>query len=86
MLPPIGVLRKWTRREQVGRLLWALVYPLFQLSPRPYFWGWIRAMATAGRQLIDTKFHAQAVARDLEQLYRWAAGYDEMPQELMFDQ
>jgi putative colanic acid biosynthesis acetyltransferase WcaF len=35
---------KWTRREQVGRLLWALVYPLFRLSPRPYFWGWRRAI------------------------------------------
>ena len=45
-----------------------------------------RAMAAAGRQLVSTKFHAQAVARDLERLYMWAAGYDEMPQELMFDQ
>ena len=45
-----------------------------------------RAMAAAGRQLVATKFHAQAVARDLERLYRWAAGYDEMPQGLMFDQ
>jgi putative colanic acid biosynthesis acetyltransferase WcaF len=36
--------RKWTRREQAGRLLWALAYPLFRLSPRPYFWAWRRAI------------------------------------------
>lgn len=31
--------RKWSRREQVGRVLWALAWPLFRLSPRP-LWGW----------------------------------------------
>jgi len=31
--------RKWTRREQVRRVLWALAHPLFAFSPRP-FWGW----------------------------------------------
>lgn len=31
--------RKWSRREQFGRVLWALFYPLFRLSPRP-FWRW----------------------------------------------
>jgi len=35
--------RKWTRREQAGRLLWAFASPLFVLSPRP-LWGWRRAM------------------------------------------
>tara|TARA_R110002126_G_scaffold155833_1_gene302900 strand:- start:3255 stop:3842 length:588 start_codon:yes stop_codon:yes gene_type:complete len=35
--------RKWSRREQGGRLLWALAHPLFALSPRP-FWGWRRAL------------------------------------------
>lgn len=29
---------KWTRREQVGRLLWALCRPLFRFSPRPMWW------------------------------------------------
>lgn len=33
--------RKWTRREQAGRVLWGLVWPLFRLSPRP-LWGWRR--------------------------------------------
>lgn len=30
--------QKWTRREQVGRVLWALVHPAFRFSPRP-MWG-----------------------------------------------
>lgn len=30
--------RKWTRREQFGRLAWALVRVIFRLSPRP-LWG-----------------------------------------------
>lgn len=38
--------RKWTRREQVGRLLWTLSSPLFFLSPRP-LWGWRRTMLRA---------------------------------------
>lgn len=32
---------KWTRREQLGRILWACAHPLFALSPRP-FWAWRR--------------------------------------------
>lgn len=35
--------RKWTRREQVGRMLWALLHPVFRFSPRP-MWGVRRAM------------------------------------------
>jgi putative colanic acid biosynthesis acetyltransferase WcaF len=35
--------QKWTRREQVGRVLWGLCSPLFSLSPRP-FWGWRRLL------------------------------------------
>jgi putative colanic acid biosynthesis acetyltransferase WcaF len=33
--------RKWTRREQAGRVLWGLARPLFAWSPRP-LWGWRR--------------------------------------------
>lgn len=32
---------KYSRREQAGRVLWALARPLFRLSPRPC-WGWRR--------------------------------------------
>ena len=35
--------RKWSRREQVGRVLWALALPLFRYSPRP-LWGWRRML------------------------------------------
>lgn len=34
---------KWTRREQFGRLLWALASPLFHLTPRP-LWAWRRSL------------------------------------------
>lgn len=29
---------KWSRREQVGRILWSLAWPFFRFSPRP-FWA-----------------------------------------------
>jgi putative colanic acid biosynthesis acetyltransferase WcaF len=35
--------RKWSRREQVGRVLWAFARPLFTFSPRP-FWVWRRIL------------------------------------------
>jgi len=45
--------RKWTRKEQAGRVLWRVASPLFALSPRP-LWGWRRFLlrlfgATVGR-------------------------------------
>lgn len=47
--------RKWSRREQAGRVLWALAHPLFAFSPRP-LWGWRRMLlrlfgATVGREV-----------------------------------
>lgn len=44
-----------------------------------------RAMAIAGRGLVEAKFHAEAVARDLEKLYVALAGHDALPSNLMFD-
>ena len=35
--------RKWSRSEQVGRVLWALALPLFRCSPR-LLWGWRRIL------------------------------------------
>ena len=35
--------RKWPRREQSGRVLWTLIWPLFRLSPRP-LWAWRRLL------------------------------------------
>lgn len=34
---------KWSRWEQIGRVLWRLAAALFRLSPRP-FWGWRRML------------------------------------------
>jgi putative colanic acid biosynthesis acetyltransferase WcaF len=31
--------RKWSSAEQLGRVAWALVWPLFRFSPRP-LWRW----------------------------------------------
>ncbi|MEX0317499.1 MAG: acetyltransferase [Ruegeria sp.] len=47
--------RKWSRREQVARVFWALACPAFRLSPR-IFWGWRRWLlrcfgATVGAQV-----------------------------------
>jgi putative colanic acid biosynthesis acetyltransferase WcaF len=35
--------RKWTRKEQMGRVVWDLAQPLFRLSPRP-LWGLRRGL------------------------------------------
>lgn len=35
--------QEWTRREQIGRVLWALVAPLFRIIPRP-LWGLRRSI------------------------------------------
>lgn len=32
---------KWTRREQIGRMLWTIALPLFKFSPRQ-LWSWRR--------------------------------------------
>lgn len=37
--------RKWSRKELVGRVLWAACGPLFRYSPR-LFWGWRRWLLT----------------------------------------
>ena len=45
--------RKWTRREQVRRILWGLAWPFFRFSPRTlWFWRrWLLALfgARVGR-------------------------------------
>ena len=50
--------RKYSRAENVKRVLWALAWPLFRLSPRP-LWGWRRLLlrlfgARVGR---DVRIH-----------------------------
>lgn len=48
--------RKWTRREQIGRVLWALASPLFWLSPRP-MWGWRRGLLRAFGAKVGAEAH-----------------------------
>lgn len=48
--------RKWSRREQVGRVLWALATPFFRLSPRP-LWIWRRAMLRAFGARVGPDVH-----------------------------
>ena len=54
--------RKWSRRELAGRLLWALVAPLFALSPRP-FWGWRRWLLRRFGATIDRRVHVYPSVR-----------------------
>ena len=54
--------RKWTRREQAARVLWALATPLFRLSPRP-LWGWRRALLRAFGATVGPGVHVYPTAR-----------------------
>ncbi|MEP5151423.1 acetyltransferase [Planktotalea sp.] len=54
--------QKWTRREQVGRVAWALVYPLFRLSPRP-FWAWRRTLLRMFGARIGREVHVFSTVR-----------------------
>jgi len=48
--------RKWSRTEQLGRVLWAMAQPFFALSPRP-FWGWRRTVLRLFGAKVGTKVH-----------------------------
>ncbi len=54
--------RNWTRREQVGRVLWWLVQPAFRLSPRP-FWAWRRALLRLFGARIGKEVHVYPTTR-----------------------
>ncbi|MGI9351902.1 MAG: putative colanic acid biosynthesis acetyltransferase [Rhizobiaceae bacterium] len=54
--------RKWTRRENAGRVLWALAHPLFAWSPRP-FWGWRRALLRLFKAKIGNDVHVYPTVR-----------------------
>ncbi|ROT99101.1 acetyltransferase [Histidinibacterium lentulum] len=54
--------QKWTRREQGGRVLWALAAPLFRLSPRP-LWGLRRSMLRAFGATVGRDVHVYPTAR-----------------------
>lgn len=54
--------RKWSRREQIGRMLWGLATPLFGLSPRP-LWGWRRMLLRAFGATVGKGVHVYPTAR-----------------------
>lgn len=54
--------RKYSRREQVGRVLWAMALPLFALSPRP-LWGWRRFLLRLFGARIGPEVHVYPSVR-----------------------
>ncbi len=54
--------RKWSRREQVARVIWATAQPFFRLSPRP-LWGWRRWMLTRFGATIGQQVHVYPTVR-----------------------
>lgn len=54
--------RKWTRREQFGRVAWGLATPLFRLSPRP-LWGWRRTLLRLFGAEIGASVHLHPTVR-----------------------
>lgn len=54
--------RKWSRREQAGRVLWALVRPAFALVPRP-LWSVRRALLRAFGASVGANAHIYPSAR-----------------------
>lgn len=52
----------WSRREQVGRILWAVAWPLFRCSPRPC-WGWRRMLLRGFGARVGRQVHIHPSAR-----------------------
>lgn len=55
--------RKWSPKEQLGRVLWALAWPLFRFSPRPLFWGWRRMLLRAFGAQVGRQVHVYPTVR-----------------------
>ena len=53
---------KWTAREQIGRVLWALAHPLFAFSPRP-LWGWRRFLLRSFGARVGRHVHVYPSVR-----------------------
>lgn len=47
---------KWSKKAQLGRLLWGLFQPLFRFSPRP-LWAWRRLMLRGFGAKIGAHVH-----------------------------
>ncbi|MFM7012900.1 MAG: putative colanic acid biosynthesis acetyltransferase [Betaproteobacteria bacterium] len=56
--------RKWSRRAQIGRLLWGLAWPLFRFSPR-LLWGWRRLLLRLFGAKVGQQAHIYPTVRIL---------------------
>lgn len=54
--------REWTRREQIGRILWGIVAPLFRIIPRP-LWGLRRALLRLFGARVGKEVHVYPTVR-----------------------
>jgi putative colanic acid biosynthesis acetyltransferase WcaF len=54
--------RKWSRKELAGRVLWALVHPLFAWSPRPA-WAWRRFLLRLFGARVGREVHIYPTVR-----------------------
>lgn len=54
--------RKWSRKTQTLRVLWALAWPLFALSPRP-LWGWRRLLLRLFGAKVGRETHVYPTVR-----------------------
>lgn len=52
---------KWSRKEQLARVLWTLTRPLFAFSPRP-FWAWRRLLLRLYGAKIGAEVHVYPTA------------------------
>ena len=48
--------QKWSRKEQVARVFWTLIWPFFRCSPR-IFWGWRRLLLRVFGAKIGQQVH-----------------------------
>ena len=54
--------QKWSRKELLGRLLWALLQPAWRFSPRPA-WGWRRGMLRLFGGRVGAQAHIYPTVR-----------------------
>jgi len=55
--------RNWRRSELLGRALWSLAWPLFRLTPRPFFWGWRAFLLRCFGARIGVRVHISPTVR-----------------------
>lgn len=54
--------RKWSKRDQALRVLWAMCSPLFRWSPRP-LWAWRRLLLRLFGATVESDVHVYPTVR-----------------------